>query len=329
MPENDTTAVLLMNYGGPEGPGDCEGYIRNIFMDPDLIPIPGFLRPFIARVAARKRAPFLQQNYESMGMYSPILEQTQAQADALQEELGDGHRCYVGMRYFRPYIADVVESILERGHKKIVLLPLYPQESSTTTGSSNREAARALRAGGFAGEVGEVKSFWSRPDYLDAMAELLQAALERVPEDSGLLFAAHGLPLSVARRDPYPGQVRQTVKAICGRVGRQLPDAVNGLESESVVLGWQSKVGPMKWLEPSVETVLESWSRAGRRHVVLMPVAFVSEHSETLYELDVLYRNTANELGMAFTRIPTLQTHPGLISALAGAVKEVEVGTKD
>ncbi|MEJ2422277.1 MAG: ferrochelatase, partial [Acidobacteriota bacterium] len=109
----------------------------------------------------------------------------------------------------------------------------------------------------------------------------------------------------------------------------QLPDAVTGLESESVVLGWQSKVGPMKWLEPSVETVLESWSRAGRRHVVLMPVAFVSEHSETLYELDVLYRNTANELGMAFTRIPTLQTHPGLISALAGAVKEVEVGTKD
>jgi ferrochelatase len=321
---NETIAVLMTNYGGPEGPEDCEPYIRNIFMDPDLIPVPVLLRPWIAKRTARRRAPVLQKSYEAMGRYSPILEQSRAQAEALQAALGDGFRCFVAMRYFRPLIADVCGQIVAEGHRWIVHLPLYPHECRSTTGSSIGEAKRAFAHLDWECVQREVRSFWDRPAYLDALAEGVDHARQGSPAGAPILFSAHGLPLSVAKRDRYPGQIESTARAVCQRLGLDLAVSTDPREVARGAggLAWQSKVGPMRWLEPSVESVLEAYPGAGAGHVIVVPLSFVSEHSETLYELDVLYGDLAREAGLGFTRVPTLQTHPGLVSALADAVRE-------
>jgi len=219
---NGQTAVLLSNYGGPEGPSDCEPYLQNIFMDEDLIPMPGFIRPTVARFAARKRAPLLRRAYEAMGSYSPILEQTRAQAQALQEALGDGFRCYAGMRYFRPFIAEACREIALQGHRRVIHLPLYPQECGSTTGSSIKEGRRALKELGWGGAQAEVRSFWERPGYLDAVAQSVRDAIAGSPEGSAVLFSAHGLPKAIAKRDPYQGQVEATARAVCERLGKSL-----------------------------------------------------------------------------------------------------------
>lgn len=329
--ESRKVAVLLMNYGGPEKAEDCRDYLRNIFMDPDLIPIPGLIRPLVASLVARRRAPTLAENYEAMGQYSPTLAETTAQAKALEAALGGGYRCFVGMRYWRPFIGDVCRDIVAQGFGKVVLLPVYPHDSRTTTGSSVNEARRHLEALGFGGSIAEIRRFWDAEGYLSALAEGVSAALSRAPGGARVLFSSHGLPLSVARKDLYPGQVAQTVRECARRLGVALDpievpgDPAPGSEKGAGGrwrgrLAWQSKVGPAKWLTPSVETVLEAWAAERVPHVVVVPVAFVNEHSETLYELDVLYGDEARKLGMGYTRVPTLGTAPDFIDALARLV---------
>jgi len=326
------TAVLLMNYGGPERAEDCPAYIRNIFLDPDLIPIPSLIRPLVARLAGWRRGPVLQKNYEAMGQYSPILAQTHAQAKALEAALGEGFTCFVGMRYWTPLIDEVCCAIRAGQFGRVVLLPLYPQESQTTTGSSINEARRWLDDLRFGGEIAEVRSFWREEGYMEALGAGVSAGLDASPPGAVVLFSAHGLPLSVARRDPYPEQVALTVRRVCARLGLELApmeipsgrvegEGVRGTPRAKACLAWQSKVGPAKWLEPSVEHMLEALAKKGVKDLVLVPTVFVSEHSETLYELDVLYGNMARELGMSVTRVPTVQTHPRFIEALAVQVK--------
>lgn len=326
------TAVLLMNYGGPEKAEDCEAYIRNLFLDPDLIPIPGFVRPLVARIVGRRRGPVLQKNYEAMGQYSPILAQTSAQAKALEAALGEGFTCFVGMRYWTPLIDEVCCAIRAGQFGRVVLLPLYPQESRTTSGSSINEARRWLADLRFGGEIAEVRSFWREEGYLEALTAGVKETLDAAPEGARVLFSAHGLPLSVARKDLYPEQIALTVRTVCTRLrlalsaisipsGRVDGEPVSGTPRAEASLAWQSKVGPAKWLQPSVESMLERWSKEGVRDIVLVPVAFVSEHSETLYELDVLYGGMARDLGMAVRRVPTVQVHPAFIGALAQRVK--------
>jgi len=329
-----STAVLLVNYGGPEGPEDCEPYLRNIFLDPDLIPLPALLRPLLARVVARRRAPKLRAIYGAMGRYSPTREETLAQARGLEALLGAGFRCFVGMRYWEPSIADACREIAASNASRLVLLPLYPQESRTTTGSALREARRVLEEVRYAGEVFAISSFHREEGYLAAMAARIEEVLEGAPPRSRVLFSAHGLPLSVARKDPYPGQVLETVAALCERTGL----ACGRLALEDPPVGpfygpgegrmraqvaWQSKVGPARWLKPSVEEVLTLWAREGVAHAVAVPVAFVNEHSETLYELDVLYAGLARELGLTFRRAATVGCDPLFLGALAGAVRRV------
>jgi len=326
------TAVLLMNYGGPTRPQECRPYLRNIFMDPDLIPIPGLLRPLVASLVSRRRAPVLARNYQAMGQFSPTLRETTAQAKALEAALGEGFRCFVGMRYWKPYIAEACREIKASGFARIVLLPIYPHESVTTTGSSIHEARRALKSLHYGGEVVDVRSFWEEEGYLGSLSDRVREALSRSPAGTRVLFSSHGLPVSVAAGDPYPGQVLDTVLAVSRRVGLalepiDLPGVAprnfppRGGAQPAAALAWQSKVGPMKWLEPSVETVLERWAEEKVRHIVLVPVAFVNEHSETLYELDVLYGGMARKLGMSVDRLPTLGTDPAFIEGLAGRVR--------
>lgn len=335
-----------MNYGGPERAEDCEPYLRNIFLDPCLVPIPALVRPLAASWIARRRAPRLRENYAAMGRFSPILEQTEAQAAALGSALGDGWRCLVGMSYWKPLIREACQEIVRGAFERAVLLPLYPQESRATTGSCLQEARVRLKEMGFRGPLREVRSFWSEPGFLSAVEEGVRTALEAAPAGARVLFCAHGLPFSAARKDPYPGQVLATVKEFCSRLdlaldpvhlpgaGSPLPAPNSELRTphsalstphspRRAALAWQSRVGPMRWLEPSVEEVLRAWASEGVAHAILVPVAFVSEHSETLYELDVLYTGRARDLGIAVTRVPTVQTHPAFVAALARAVREV------
>lgn len=327
------TAILLMNYGGPTKAEECEPYLKNIFLDPDLIPVPGFVRPFVASRVARRRAPKLQKIYEAMGRYSPTLEETTAQATALQEGLGEGFRCFVGMRYWEPFIEQACGTVVAEGFRRVVLLPIYPHESRTTTGSALHEARRCLGSLGFAGKVLEVPSFWDEPGYLDALTAQLATALEGAGPAARVLFSAHGLPLSVAKRDPYPGQVADTARELSRRLGLLLdPVSVPGRMPEyrgatshpslvKAALAWQSKVGPMRWLEPSVESVLRVWEGEGVKEAVLVPLSFVNEHSETLYELDILYTRMAQELGITTRRLPTLGTTSTFIQGLANRVR--------
>ena len=339
-PKGPPTAVLLMNYGGPERAEDCRPYLRNIFMDPDLIPIPGIVRPLVASLVSRRRAPILRKNYEAMGGYSPTLYETTVQAQALERALGEGFRCFVGMRYWRPLIGEICAEIVRQGFGRIVLLPIYPHESQTTTGSSIDEARRRLTKLSYRGEIAEVRSFWDDPGYLDALAGQVSQFLARLPRETRVLFSAHGLPVSIARQDPYPGQVLDTVLAVCGRVGIALdPISLPGVEDRRFAapagarwrggLAWQSKVGPAKWLDPSVEQVLRGWAAEGVKGVAVVPVAFVNEHSETLYELDVLYGDEARALGMEYARVPTLGVTPGFIEGLAARVKRAIGGKKE
>jgi ferrochelatase len=346
-----------MNYGGPERAEDCRPYLRNIFMDPDLIPIPSFVRPLVASLVAKRRAPVLQQNYEAMGQYSPTLVETTAQAEALERALGAGYSCFVAMRYWKPFISEVSAQIVREDFKRILLLPVYPHESRTTTGSSINEARRCLKELGYSGEILELRSFWDEPGYLGSLTAQVSEALAASPEGTRVLFSSHGLPVSVARKDLYPGQVLATVAEICLRlhialdeiaipgvmpalpgpavqekVRREKTNVDDKISNSSLLtphssrakgaLAWQSKVGPMKWLEPSVETVLEAWADEGVKHIVLVPVAFVNEHSETLYELDVLYGGSARSMGMAVKRLPTLGVTSAFIDGLAALVKK-------
>ena len=330
------TAVLLMSYGGPEKAEDCQAYIRNIFLDPDLIPIPSLLRPLLARIVGKRRAPTLRMNYEAMGQYSPLLAQTNAQAKALEASLGAGFKCFVGMRYWTPFIDEACCAIRSTAFSRVVLLPLYPQESRSTTGSSINEARRCLEDLRFGGEVVEIRHFWGEAGYLEALAGGVAKALEESPKGSHVLFSAHGLPVSVAKKDPYPGQVALTVRAICANLGLELSsmdipsgrvdgEPVQGVARARASLAWQSKVGPAKWLEPSVEHALKRLAAEGVKDIVLVPTVFVSEHSETLYELDVLYGGMARELGMTVRRVPTVLTTPVFIEALARKVKDALV----
>jgi protoheme ferro-lyase len=232
------------------------------------------------------------------------------------------------------------------------------------------EARRCLSKLGFAGGIFEVRSFWDEPGYLKALSAQVSNALEDAGEGTRVLFSAHGLPLSVARRDTYPGQVVATAEEVARRLGLRLdPVSVPGSipeyksatshrevrsEEEGVrsngqtldsgalpsslltahssliraALAWQSKVGPMRWLEPPVESVLEGWGREGVREIVLVPLSFVNEHSETLYELDVLYSRMAAEHGITVRRVPTLGTAPAFIRGLAHRVRAVLEGSE-
>jgi len=327
------TAVLLINYGGPSGPGECEEYLRNIFLDPALMPIPGFIRPAAARFMAHRRAPRLTSNYEAMGRYSPIVEETTAQAEALEGVLGEGFNCVPAMRYSKPFIAEAIARIVEAGTRNLVVLPMYPQESRATTGSAVGEVKRAVESSGFRGKTAFVRSFHLMDGYIESFVKPLAEALRGALEEKRVLFAAHGLPVKLARRDPYPGQVAESVFELSRRLGLAcetiaLPGVpTSGSEGDKnggtrASLAWQSRVGPVKWLEPSVEDTLMRFSEEGVKRVVAVPVSFVCEHSETLYELDLLYAGKAHGMGMEFTRIPTPGVHPAFIEGLAKLVRE-------
>ena len=302
------TAVVLFNLGGPDRLESVEPFLRNLFSDPAIIRLWGPLRSLLARVIARRRAPVARRIYRQLGGASPILANTNAQARALEETLAGDCRVFIAMRYWRPFADETALEVKAWSPERILLLPLYPQYSTTTTASSYAAwQAAAARAG----RAAPTRLLCCYPDALGlaaAVAAPLRRALEEMPPTARVLFSAHGLPQRiVAAGDPYPWQVADSVASVRGALGRECDG----------VICYQSRVGPLRWLEPGIEAEIR---RAGaeRRPLIVVPIAFTSEHSETLVELDRDYRELAAQVGVPlYRRLPTVGTDPIFIAGLA------------
>ena len=310
-------AVVLFNLGGPDSLDAVEPFLRNLFRDPAIIRAPAPLRHLVARVIARRRGPKARDIYRTIGGRSPLRAETEAQAAALAGALDDlGEvEVAVAMRYWHPMSDAAARQVAAFRPDRIVLLPLYPQFSTTTTASSFAAWRAAAGAAGIAAPTRAICCYPRAEGLVEAHALLIEPLLAAASEAGAprLLFSAHGLPKSVvARGDPYQWQVEETARAVVARLGA---------EEFDWRVCYQSKVGPMAWLGPST---VEELDRAGRDRVpvVVVPIAFVSEHSETLVELDVTYRDRARAAGVpAYHRVPALGTHPAFIAALADLVR--------
>ena len=310
-------AVVLMNLGGPDSPAAVRPFLYNLFSDPAIIGLPALLRLPLAWLIAARRAPVARDIYAQLGGASPLLANTEAQASALEAELGTGYRCFVAMRYWHPLTAAAVSTVKAWQPDEIVLLPLFPQFSTTTTASSLAAWRREALRQGLVCATKAIRSYPVAAGFIAALAQLIGDALEEAKAAGTsvrLLLTAHGLPLKIVRAgDPYPDEVHRTAVAVT--------QALANPELDWRVC-YQSRVGPLAWLQPSVEEELRA---AGREHagVVIAPISFVSEHSETLVELDRDYRRVAEEVGVpAYRRVPTVGTDPRFIAALAALVRE-------
>jgi len=306
------TAVVLLNLGAPDGPPAVRPFLFNLFNDPAIIGLPAVLRWPLARFITARRAKLAAEIYRGMGGGSPLLANTEAQARALDAALGGEaeYRVFIAMRYWHPLSAETAREVAAWRPARIVLVPLYPQFSTTTTGSSLAAWRRAAMAAGIDAPTASLCCYPAAAGVIGAHARLVRRELDEAG-GARILFSAHGLPERVvARGDPYRWQIERTAAAIAAAA-----------RLDDWVVCYQSRVGPLEWIGPSTEDEI---NRAGRDGVpvVVVPIAFVSEHSETLYELDVLYRGVAKGAGVpGYYRVPALGADAEFIAALAALVR--------
>lgn len=305
-------AVVLFNLGGPDGPAAVKPFLFNLFNDPAIIGAPGFIRTRLARFISSRREKAAQANYAIMGGASPLLPETKKQADVLEAALaaelpGDAVRCFIAMRYWRPMTAGAAEAVAAFEPDEIVLLPLYPQFSTTTTASSLKAWNEAYRG---SGRTRTVCCYPQAEGFVEGYADLIEKAWDAAgkPRPARVLFSAHGLPEKVVKGgDPYQAQVEATAATVAGRL--------SGLTDWKI--SYQSRVGPLKWIGPATDEAIVEASREGLA-LVVVPIAFVSEHIETLVELDHEYAARANANGCpAYIRVPALGVHEAFIGSLA------------
>ncbi len=306
-------AVVLFNLGGPDCPEAVKPFLFNLFRDQAIITAPALIRYPLAALISSTRTRAAQANYAIMGGRSPLLPETQAQSRALETELkarGHDARVFIVMRYWKPRARGTAREVAAFKPDEIVLLPLYPQYSSTTTASSLKDWARAWRG---PGRSRVVKSYPTAAGLVRAHAEAIRETWTAAGAPPGLrlLFSAHGLPQKIVDAgDPYPAQIEQTAAAVAA----QLP------EFPDWKICYQSRVGPLKWLEPSTDTEIRRAGEEGRG-VIVSPIAFVSEHVETLVELDHEYAALAREVGaLPYLRAPTPGVRAPFIATLADLV---------
>ena len=316
-------AVVLMNLGGPDSPAAVRPFLYNLFSDPAIIDLPRFLRLPLARFVASRRARVARDIYARLGGRSPLLANTEAQAQTLQAALGPGHRCFVAMRYWHPLSSETAREVAEWAPDEIVCLPLYPQFSTTTTASSLAAWQIAAAREGLIRPTHIVRCYPCEQGLVEAIAGLVGLALDAASgtgQPPRLLFTAHGLPKRIVRGgDPYPDQVERTAAAVVAALAR--PE-----------LDWrvcyQSRVGPLEWIGPATD---EEIRQAGEDGVALVvaPISFVSEHSETLVELDLDYRHLAEVAGVAYyNRVATVGVEPIFIESLSILVKRALAGAQ-
>lgn len=307
------TAVILLQMGGPDSLEAVRPFLLNLFSDREIIKIgPAWLQPFIARMIVKRRTPAVVQKYREIGGKSPLRDLTEAQAAVLSQELDIP--CLVGMRYWHPFTAETLASLPANGVKKLVALSLYPHYSRATSGSSFNDLTRRLEALGNTIEVIQIPHFYDHPLYIQALAEKISVGLAAFPDPATvqLLFSAHSLPQSfIDEGDPYLNHIQTTVKLVMER-----------FSTVSHHLAFQSRAGPVKWLEPSTDDMLKGLTTTGCRNLLVVPLSFVSDHIETLHEIDIEYAEEARKLGISdFRRTESLNTSTTFINCLADLVR--------
>jgi ferrochelatase len=308
--------IILMNLGGPAKQGEIRPFLASLFSDREIIRLPGgpVFQPALAQLIAGLRMKKVRANYRQIGGGSPLLALTRGQAAGLAAEFarrGVDAKVAVAMRYSRPRAAGALLSLARAGFDRLVAVSLYPQYSRATTGSSVSDLLRAMGRTGVLVKLALVDRYPDHPGYLDALAEKVREALR--PETT-VLFSAHGLPERLVRSgDPYVREVERTVAGVRARLPAGTPWR----------LGFQSRVGPVKWVGPDTEAVIRDLGREGARDVLAVPVAFVSDHIETLQEIDILYAGVARAAGVpSFRRSASLNDSPAFMRALADLVLE-------
>ncbi|MEH2409428.1 ferrochelatase [Nostoc sp.] len=313
--------VLLLNLGGPDKLEDVGPFLYNLFSDPEIIRLPfRWLQKPLAWFIASRRIRTSQENYKQIGGGSPLRRITEAQGEALKEQLGylgQEANIYVGMRYWHPYTEEAIAQITQDNIEHLVILPLYPQFSISTSGSSFRLLEKLWQEDPKLQPIDYtvIPSWYKEPGYLQAMAELVAQELEQFPnpDEVHIFFSAHGVPKSYVEEagDPYQQEIEECTALIMQTLNR--PNVHT--------LAYQSRVGPVEWLQPYTEDALKELGRQGVKDLVVVPISFVSEHIETLQEIDIEYREVAEESGIHnFRRVPAPNTHPVFINALADLV---------
>ncbi|AFY35427.1 ferrochelatase [Calothrix sp. PCC 7507] len=313
--------VLLLNLGGPDKLEDVGPFLFNLFSDPEIIRLPfSWLQKPLAWFIATRRTKTSQANYKQIGGGSPLRRITEAQGEALKEklsDLGQEANIYVGMRYWHPYTEEAIAQLAQDNIESLVILPLYPQFSISTSGSSFRLLEKLWQENPKLQpiEYTVIPSWYKEPGYLQAMAELIAQEIDQFPNPDTvhIFFSAHGVPKSYVEEagDPYQQEIEECTLLIMQTLNR--PNVHT--------LAYQSRVGPVEWLQPYTEDALKELGAQGVKDLVVVPISFVSEHIETLQEIDIEYREVAEESGIHnFRRVPAPNTHPVFIKALADLV---------
>ena len=317
-------AVILFNLGGPDSLESVEPFLFNLFNDPAILSLPTILRYPLAKLISKRRTPTAKAIYSEMGGSSPILEQTKMQALAIEESLkdqSDDYKCFIVMRCWNPRASLVIKEIMNYKPEQIILLPLYPQYSDSTSGSSIREWLEECEKNNITADTKIICCYPTEDNFILSHANLIREKVSLTEiENTIIIFSAHGLPESKIRKgDPYQWQVEKTVEKLVSKLD---------IKKSNYILSYQSRVGPLKWIGPSTDEVIVEQSKK-KKTIVLIPIAFVSEHSETLVELDIEYKKLAikNECEK-YIRIPAVTCHKDFINSLKNSILKASNGER-
>ena len=309
-------AVILFNLGGPDKLENVEPFLFNLFNDPAILNLPSFFRFPLAKLIANRRAPTAKKIYKELGGSSPILELTEKQANALELKLNNDdnsseYKCFVVMRCWHPRAENVIKKVIDYSPNEIVLMPLYPQFSAATSGSSIKEWNNICSKNNFKVKTSTICCYPTDENFIEAHINEINKKIKNI-NNFKLIFSAHGLPeKNIKKGDPYQWQVEQSVNKIVKLLN---------IKDLDWILSYQSRVGPLKWIGPSTEDIIVENSKLGK-HIVLVPIAFVSEHSETLVELDIEYKELAEKNGCKnYSRVPALGTNENYIKAMSNLI---------
>jgi protoporphyrin/coproporphyrin ferrochelatase len=309
-------AVILFNLGGPDKLENVKPFLFNLFNDPAILNLPTFLRYPLAKLISTRRAPTAKKIYQEIGGESPILKLTVEQSSALEKRLNESdkrneYKSFVVMRCWNPRAEKVINDVRSYNPEEIILLPLYPQFSAATSGSSIKEWHDVCKKNNYKTKTSTICCYPTDTLFIKSHTNEIKSKIKNL-DNYKLIFSAHGLPeKNIKKGDPYQWQVEQSVKNIVKNLG---------LENLDWILSYQSRVGPLKWIKPSTDDVIIENSKLGKK-IVLVPIAFVSEHSETLVELDIEYKELADKNGCTeYIRVPALGTNPDFINSLSNLV---------
>jgi ferrochelatase len=315
-------AIILFNLGGPDSLDAVEPFLFNLFNDPAIINLPGILRYPLAKFISKRRTPTAKAIYSEMGGKSPILQETQSQAVAIEEALKqekEEYKCFIVMRCWNPRAVDAIKKVKEFEPQQIILLPLYPQYSNATSGSSIKEWLNVCKKENLNTETKIICCYPTEKDFILSYANLIKEKINlKKLSETTLVFSAHGLPENkIKQGDPYQWQVENTVAHLVKKLS---------IKNLNYVLSYQSRVGPLKWIGPSTETVIKEEAKK-QKIIVVVPVAFVSEHSETLVELDIEYKKLAVENGSKdYIRVPAVAANRDFINSLKSSILSASNG---